>query len=141
MGRWIMKKSIKWIKMIGYFAFFYWLCLFSSSSFYGNFNLYTTIKSEDGEYYANIYKHLPTSPISIVEILGGNKYFVVLYNKKGEELWRCSYFEYLSEDTIIYQEIFFPDKTGNSFLFFTNHGIDGQDFSTTIRNHKVVSIK
>ena len=136
-----MKKSIKWIKIIGLFAFFYWLCLFSSSSFYGNFNLYTTIKSEDGEYYANIYKHLPTSPISIMQILGGNKYFVVLYNKKGEELWRCSYFEYLSKEAILYQEIFFPNKTGNDFLFFTDHGLEGHDFSTTIRNHKVVSIK
>ncbi|WP_370578457.1 DUF6201 family protein [Snodgrassella alvi] len=135
-----MKKSIKWIKIIGLFAFFYWLCLFSSSSFYGNFNLYTTIKSEDGEYYANIYKHLPTSPISIMQILGGNKYFIVLYNKKGEELWRVSYFEYISEEALSTM-MSFPDKTDNTFICPTNHGVDGYDFSTTIRNHKVVSIK
>ena len=135
-----MKKSIKWIKMIGYFAFFYWLCLFSSSSFYGNFNLHSTVKSEDGEYYANIYKHLPTSPISIVQILGGDKYFIVLYNKKGEELWRVSYFEYISEEALSTM-MSFPDKTNNTFICPTNHGVDGHDFSTTIRNHKVVSIK
>ena len=135
-----MKKSIKMIKIIGLFAFFYWLCLFSSSSFYGNFNLYTTIKSEDGEYYANIYKHLPTSPISIMQILGGNKYFIVLYNKKGEELWRVSYFEYISEEALSTM-ISFPDKTDNTFICPTNHGVDGHDFSTTIRNHKVVLIK
>ncbi|MBI0159154.1 MULTISPECIES: DUF6201 family protein [unclassified Snodgrassella] len=135
-----MKKIIKWIKMIGYFAFFYWLCLFSSSSFYGNFNLDSTVKSEDGEYYANIYKHLPTSPISIMQILGGDKYFIVLYNKKGEELWRVSYFEYISEEAL-YNMMSFPDKTNNDFICPTNHGFDGHDFSTTIRNHKVVSIK
>ena len=135
-----MKKSIKIIKMIGYFAFFYWLCLFSSSSFYGNFNLDSTVKSEDGEYYANIYKHLPTSPISIVQILGGDKYFIVLYNKKGEELWRVSYFEYISEEALSTM-MSFPDKTNNTFICPTNHGVDGHDFSTTIRNHKVVSIK
>ena len=135
-----MKKSIKWIKMIGYFAFFYWLCLFSSSSFYGNFNLDSTVKSEDGEYYANIYKHLPTLPISIVQILGGDKYFIVLYNKKGEELWRVSYFEYISEEALSTM-MSFPDKTNNTFICPTNHGVDGHDFSTTIRNHKVVPIK
>ena len=128
------------IKIIFFLAFFYWLCLFSSSSFYGNFNLDSTVKSEDGEYYANIYKHLPTSPISIGQILSGNKYFVVLYNKKGEELWRCSYFEYISEEAL-YDRMSFPNKTSNCFLFFTNHGIDGHDFSETIRNHKVVQIK
>ena len=135
-----MKKSIKIIKIIGYFAFFYWLCLFSSSSFYGNFNLDLTVKSEDGEYYANIYKHLPTSPISIVQILGGDKYFIVLYNKKGEELWRVSYFEYISEEALSTM-MSFPDKTNNTFICPTNHGLEGHDFSTTIRNHKVVSIK
>ncbi|WLT02520.1 DUF6201 family protein [Snodgrassella alvi] len=126
--------------MIGYFAFFYWLCLFSSSSFYGNFNLDSTVKSEDGEYYANIYKHLPTSPISIVQILGGDKYFIVLYNKKGKELWRVSYFEYISEEALSTM-MSFPDKTNNTFICPTNHGVDGHDFSTTIRNHKVVPIK
>ena len=126
--------------MIGYFAFFYWLCLFSSSSFYGNFNLDSTVKSEDGEYYANIYKHLPTSPISIVQILGGDKYFIVLYNKKGKELWRVSYFEYISEEALSTM-MSFPDKTNNTFICPTNHGVDGHDFSTTIRNHKVVLIK
>ena len=131
-----MKKIIKIIIGICYFAFFYWLCLFSSSSFYGDFNLYKTIKSEDGEYYANIYKHLPTSPISIVQILEGNKYFIVLYNKKGEELWRCSYFEYVSEQAL-FEKMSFPDKQDNSFTFPTNHGYDGPDFSKTIRNHKL----
>ena len=135
-----MKKSIKWIKMIGYFAFFYWLCLFSSSSFYGNFNLHSTVKSEDGEYYANIYKHLPTSPISIVQILGGNKYFIVLYNKKGEELWRVSYFDYIAEP-MKYEKMYFPDEIDSTFICPTNHGYDGHDFSKTIRNHKVVQIK
>ncbi|MCT6870200.1 MAG: DUF6201 family protein, partial [Apibacter sp.] len=100
----------------------------------------STVKSEDGEYYANIYKHLPTSPISIVQILGGDKYFIVLYNKKGEELWRVSYFEYISEEALSTM-MSFPDKTNNTFICPTNHGVDGHDFSTTIRNHKVVSIK
>jgi len=128
------------IKIIFFLAFFYWLCLFSSSSFYGNFNLHSTEKSEDGEYYANIYKHLPTSPISIGQILSGNKYFVVLYNKKGEELWRCSYFEYISEEAF-YDRMSFPNKISNFFIFPSNHGYEGHDFSKTIRNHKVVSIK
>lgn len=121
---------------ICYFAFFYWLCLFSSSSFYGDFNLYTTIRSDDGEYYANIYKHLPTSPISIVQILGGNKYFTVLYNKKGEELWRVSYFDYIGEESL-FDMMSFPDETSNTFICPTNHGLDGHDFSKTIRNHKL----
>ncbi|PIT25027.1 hypothetical protein BGI37_08690 [Snodgrassella alvi] len=131
-----MKKLIKIIKGICYFAFFYWLCLFSSSSFYGDFNLYTTVRSDSGEYYANIYKHLPTSPISIVQILGGNKYFTVLYNKKGEELWRVSYFDYIDEESL-FDMMAFPDETNNVFFCPTNHGLDGHDFSETIRNHKL----
>ena len=128
------------IKIIFFLAFFYWLCLFSSSSFYGNFNLDSTVKSEDGEYYANIYKHLPTSPISIAQILGGNKYFIVLYNKKGEELWRVSFFDYIAEP-MKYEKMYFPDEIDSTFICPTNHGYDGHDFSKTIRNHKVVSIK
>ncbi|NUE66186.1 MULTISPECIES: DUF6201 family protein [Snodgrassella] len=131
-----MKKLIKIIKGICYFAFFYWLCLFSSSSFYGDFNLYTTVRSDDGEYYANIYKHLPTSPISIVQILGGNKYFTVLYNKKGEELWRVSYFDYIGEESLV-DMMAFPDESSNTFFCPTNHGLDGYNFSKTIRNHKL----
>ncbi|MCO6518919.1 MULTISPECIES: DUF6201 family protein [Snodgrassella] len=132
----IIKSIIKIIIGICYFAFFYWLCLFSSSSFYGDFNLYTTIRSDSGEYYANIYKHLPTSPISIVQILGGNKYFTVLYNKKGEELWRVSYFDYIGEESLV-DMMAFPDETNNVFICPTNHGLDGHDFSKTIRNHKL----
>ncbi|MCO6518917.1 MULTISPECIES: DUF6201 family protein [Snodgrassella] len=134
----IIKSIIKIIIGICYFAFFYWLCLFSSSSFYGDFNLYTTIRSDSGEYYANIYKHLPTSPISIVQILGGNKYFTVLYNKKGEELWRVSYFDYIDEESV-FDMMSFPDDVGmdGNFICLTNHGLVGYDISKTIRNHKL----
>lgn len=62
------------------------MCFFSSSSFYGAFNLYSEQKSSNSNYYVRTYKHLPASPVSIYEIIKGNKYFFVLYDKNNSIL-------------------------------------------------------
>ncbi|MBI0181160.1 hypothetical protein H3V11_04270 [Snodgrassella sp. W8158] len=84
-----------------------WWWFFSSSSFYGDFNLYGTVEGVDGEYYINMYEHLPTTPLAVYELIKGDRYFYVLYNKQGKKIWRSPHYAYLYDDV---NSLFIPTK-------------------------------
>ncbi|WP_239373645.1 DUF6201 family protein [Snodgrassella gandavensis] len=107
-----------------------WLLLFSSSSFYGDFNLHYTKEGDDGEYYLNMYKHLPTTPIAVYKLIDGyDKYFWVLYNKEGKEIWHSPYYAYLS-DTI--GGLVIPTKKSNLLRYSGNKGRETIDLTDEI---------
>ena len=84
-----------------------WWWFFSSSSFYGDFNLSSTKHGEDGEYYINMYQHLPTTPLAVNELIEGNRYFYVLYNKQGKKIWHSPHYAYLYDNV---NPLFIPTK-------------------------------
>ena len=63
----ILRKNAVFIKIILVLIMVMWWWFFSSSSFYGDFNLYGTVEGVDGEYYINMYQHLPTNPLAVYE--------------------------------------------------------------------------
>nr|WP_253246528.1 P-loop NTPase fold protein [Snodgrassella alvi] len=38
--------------------------------------------------FPDIYKNLPTTPLAVYELIQGDRYFYVLYNKQGKKIWR-----------------------------------------------------
>ncbi|PIT57156.1 hypothetical protein BHC44_00810 [Snodgrassella alvi] len=107
-----------------------WLLLFSSSSFYGDFNLYYTKEGDDGEYYLNMYQHLPTTPIAVYKLIDGyDKYFWVLYNKDGKEIWHSPYYAYLSDDI---SGMAIPTKKNNLLRYSSNGGWEEIDLTDKI---------
>ncbi|PIT53536.1 DUF6201 family protein [Snodgrassella alvi] len=107
-----------------------WLLLFSSSSFYGDFNLYYTKEGDDGEYYLNMYQHLPTTPIAVYKLIDGyDKYFWVLYNKEGKEIWHSPYYAYLSDDI---SGMAIPTKKNNLLRYSSNGGLEVIDLTDKI---------
>ncbi|MCO6518918.1 MULTISPECIES: DUF6201 family protein [Snodgrassella] len=107
-----------------------WLLLFSSSSFYGDFNLYYTKEGDDGEYYLNMYQHLPTTPIAVYKLIDGyDKYFWVLYNKDGKEIWHSPHYAYLSDDI---SGMAIPTKKSNLLRYSSNEGWEAIDLTDKI---------
>ena len=92
-----------------------WWWFFSSSSFYGDFNLSSTKHGEDGEYYINMYQHLPTTPLAFNELIEGNRYFYVLYNKQGKKIWHSPHYAYLYDDI---NSIKLPTKKSNLLIYY-----------------------
>ncbi|PIT56289.1 hypothetical protein BHC44_01100 [Snodgrassella alvi] len=106
-----------------------WLLLFSSSSFYGDFNLCYTEEGDDGEYYLNMYQHLPTTPIAVYKLIVGDRYFWVLYNKEGKEIWHSPHYAYLS-DTV--GGLVVPTKKSNLLRYSSNEGWEAIDLTDKI---------
>ncbi|NUE66185.1 MULTISPECIES: DUF6201 family protein [Snodgrassella] len=106
-----------------------WLLLFSSSSFYGDFNLNYTQEGHDGEYYLNMYRHLPTTPIAVYKLIEGKRYFWVLYNKQGKEIWHSPYYAYLSDDL---GGLVIPTKKSNLLRYSSNEGWEAIDLTDEI---------
>ena len=103
----ILRKNAVFIKIILVLIMVMWWWFFSSSSFYGDFNLYGTVEGVDGEYYINMYEHLPTTPLAVYELIKGDRYFYVLYNKQGKKIWRSPHYAYLYDDV---NSLFIPTK-------------------------------
>ena len=103
----ILRKNAVFIKIILVLIMVMWWWFFSSSSFYGDFNLSGTVEGVDGEYYINIYQHLPTTPLAVYELIKGDRYFYVLYNKQGKKIWRSPHYAYLYDDV---NSLFIPTK-------------------------------
>ena len=103
----ILRKNAVFIKIILVLIMVMWWWFFSSSSFYGDFNLCDTINGEDREYYINMYQHLPTTPLAVYELIKGDRYFYVLYNKQGKKIWRSPHYAYLYDDV---NSLFIPTK-------------------------------
>ena len=103
----ILRKNAVFIKIILVLIMVMWWWFFSSSSFYGDFNLYGTVEGVDGEYYINMYQHLPTTPLAVYELIQGKRYFYVLYNKQGKKIWRSPHYAYLYDDV---NSLFIPTK-------------------------------
>ncbi|PIT48989.1 DUF6201 family protein [Snodgrassella communis] len=118
----ILRKNINFVKklifiLLTLIALIWWL-LFSSSCFYGDFNLYYTKEGDDGEYYLNMYQHLPTTPIAVYKLIDGyDKYFWVLYNKDGKEIWHSPHYAYLSDDI---SGMAIPTKKNNLLRYSSN---------------------
>ncbi|PIT46256.1 DUF6201 family protein [Snodgrassella alvi] len=106
-----------------------WLLLFSSSSFYGDFNLRYTQEGDDGEYYLNMYQHLPTTPIAVYKLIVGDRYFWVLYNKEGKEIWHSPYYAYLRD---IVGGLVIPTKKSNLLRYSSNEGWEAIDLTDKI---------
>ena len=92
-----------------------WWWFFSSSSFYGDFNLSRTVEGMDGEYYINIYEHLPTTPLAVNELIKGNRYFYVLYNKQGKKIWHSPHYAYLYDQIYLIE---LPTKKSNLLIYY-----------------------
>ena len=103
----ILRKNAVFIKIILVLIMVMWWWFFSSSSFYGDFNLSGTVEGVDGEYYINMYEHLPTTPLAVYELIKGDRYFYVLYNKQGKKIWRSPHYAYLYDDV---NSLFIPTK-------------------------------
>ncbi|WP_255516791.1 MULTISPECIES: DUF6201 family protein [unclassified Snodgrassella] len=103
----ILRKNAVFIKIILVLIMVMWWWFFSSSSFYGDFNLYGTVEGVDGEYYINMYEHLPTTPLAVYELIKGDRYFYVLYNKQGKKIWHSPYYAYLYDNV---NPLFIPTK-------------------------------
>ncbi|MCO6518914.1 DUF6201 family protein [Snodgrassella sp.] len=129
----ILRKDINFVKklifiLLTLIAFIWWL-LFSSSCFYGDFNLNYTQEGHDGEYYLNMYQHLPTTPIAVYKLIVGDRYFWVLYNKQGKEIWHSPHYAYLS-DTI--GGLVIPTKKSNLLRYSSNEGWEAIDLTDKI---------
>ena len=92
-----------------------WWWFFSSSSFYGDFNLSSTRHGEDGEYYINMYEHLPTTPLAVNELIKGHRYFYVLYNKQGKKIWHSPHYAYLNDQIYLIE---LPTKKSNLLIYY-----------------------
>ncbi|OOX78686.1 MULTISPECIES: DUF6201 family protein [Snodgrassella] len=103
----ILRKNAVFKKNILVLIMVLWWWFFSSSSFYGDFNLCDTINGLDGEYYINVYEHLPTTPLAVYELIQGNRYFYVLYNKQGKKIWHSPHYAYLYDNV---SPLFIPTK-------------------------------
>ena len=103
----ILRKNAVFIKIILVLIMVMWWWFFSSSSFYGDFNLSSTREGRDGEYYMNMYEHLPTTPLAVYELIKGDRYFYVLYNKQGKKIWHSPHYAYLYDDV---DPLFIPTK-------------------------------
>ena len=112
----ILRKNAVFIKIILVLIMVMWWWFFSSSSFYGDFNLSDTVEGVDGEYYINMYQHLPTTPLAVYELIQGKRYFYVLYNKQGKKIWRSPHYAYLSDGGI--HSFMLPTKKSNLLKYF-----------------------
>jgi uncharacterized protein with PQ loop repeat len=130
----VSQKNSKFIKKLIFIiltiAMLIWLFFFSSSSFYGDFNLCYTEEGDDGEYYLNMYQHLPTTPIAVYKLIDGyNKYFWVLYNKEGKEIWHSPHYAYLSD---MVGGLVVPTKKNSFLRYKSNEGWETIDLTDKI---------
>ena len=112
----ILRKNAVFIKIILVLIMVMWWWFFSSSSFYGDFNLSSTREGRDGEYYMNMYEHLPTTPLAVYELIKGDRYFYVLYNKQGKKIWRSPHYAYEYDHLVT--DFVLPTKNSNSFKYY-----------------------
>lgn len=105
-----------------YSSFLCWWIVYSSSFYYGSYNKYTEVKSDNKEYKVVIYSHLPISPYSIFKILIGDRYFFVLY-EKGEEKYKTSPLLYVKKEAL-HSPFIFPENSSHEKIFIhpTNNG-------------------
>jgi hypothetical protein len=129
----VLQKNSNFIKKLIFIiltiAMLIWLFFFSSSSFYGDFNLCYTEEGDDGEYYLNMYQHLPTTPIAVYKLIVGDRYFWVLYNKEGKEIWHSPHYAYLRD---IVGGLVIPTKKSNLLRYSSNEGWEAIDLTDKI---------